>query len=177
MGGCEASKRKKQSPGAPPGALPSTLPGPKGEETVTRENRKARQVAWGLSAVLVLALANAGCDSLDPQVRAEESPALAADDSTPRPSAARSADLGIAHQLSEAFEDVADHVRPSVVSVSTRRGIQRSMQQGNAQQPQGNPFQESPFGDFFDHFFGPGGPQFGPGMEQPQEGLGSGFVV
>ena len=90
----------------------------------------------------------------------------------------RDVGVGLAHQLSTAFEDVADHVRPSVVSVSTRRGMQNTVAAGLApQQPQANPFQESPFGDFFDHFFGPGGPQFGPGMQQPQEGLGSGFVV
>jgi serine protease Do len=142
---------------------------------VTTKIRKARQIAWGLSAVLVFALATAGCDSLDPQVRAEESPRLAANDSTPRSSTPRDANLSVAHQLSAAFQDVAEHVRPSVVSVSTRRGMQKSMQQGGARQPQANPFQDSPFGDFFDHFFGPGGPQFGPGV--PQEGLGSGFVV
>jgi serine protease Do len=144
-------------------------------------NRKGRHVAWGLSAVLAFALVTAGCDSLDPQVRAEETRGRAlatADESTPR-STTRDVGVGLAHQLSTAFEDVADLVRPSVVSVSTRRGVQTTGQQGSRQpqQPQQNPFQESPFGDFFDHFFGPGGPQFGPGMPQPQEGLGSGFVV
>jgi serine protease Do len=149
---------------------------------VTTIKRRGWQAAWGLSAVLAIGLATAGCDSLDPQVRAEEThAALAADDSTPKTPSDRAA-IGLAHQLSGAFEDVADHVRPSVVSVSTRRNMHPTeapmQRRGTQQQPQGNPFQESPFGDFFDHFFGPNGPQFGgPGMEQPQEGLGSGFVV
>ena len=33
------------------------------------------------------------------------------------------------------------------------------MQQRGSQPQQENPFQQSPFGDFFDHFFGPNGPQ------------------
>jgi serine protease Do len=133
--------------------------------------------ALGVSAALLLALGAAACDTLDPQVRAEETPAAlaAADDATSRPRS-READLGLARQLSSAFEDIAEHVRPSVVSISTRRNPQTTgMRRG--EQPQENPYRESPFGDFFDHFFGPNGPQFGPGMQQPQEGLGSGFVV
>ena len=143
---------------------------------------RARHLAFGLPAVLALALLGAGCDSLDPRVRAEEAPtaALAADDAATKnlsTSSNRNAGLGLAHQLSTAFEDVAEHVNPSVVSISTRRKPEATMRRGSMPQ-QENPFgEQSPFGDFFDHFFGPNGPQYGPGLDQPQEGLGSGFVV
>src|SRR5262245_26342000 len=152
----------------------------KEKRNVISKHRRAWQGILGI-AVLAAAFASTGCDSLDPRVNAEETHgALAADDSKPTAKTpAQRENLGLAHQLSEAFEDVADHVKPSVVSVSTRRGMQNTAQHGtqHQQSPQANPFQESPFGDFFDHFFGPNGPQFGPGMDQPQEGLGSGFVV
>ena len=139
--------------------------------------QRARQLAWGLPAALALALLGAGCDSLDPRVRAEEAPvALAANDTTTKNLTASKANLGVAHQLSTAFEDVAEHVSPSVVSVSTRRNLEQRTRRGSSPQ-QESPFggQQSPFGDFFDHFFGPNGP--GPGYDTPQEGLGSGFVV
>ncbi len=144
---------------------------------MTTLKRRAWPVVRGLSAVLAFSLATTGCDSLDPQVRAEQPHGtVVADEATSgRPTTTRGADLGLAHQLSSAFEDVAELVSPSVVSVSTRRGMQNTMQQGS-RQPQANPFEGTPFGDLFDHFSGPGGPH-GPGFQQPQEGLGSGFVV
>jgi serine protease Do len=150
-----------------------------------RHSPKWKTLAGGpLALVLTLTfvLTAAACDTLDPRVRAEETPAaLAARDSAASATTkTRDADLGLARQLSTAFEDVAEHVRPSVVSVTTERNPQRQMQQrGQGQAPQTNPFQEGPFSDFFDRFFGPNGPQqFGPGMPpQPQEGLGSGFIV
>jgi serine protease Do len=136
------------------------------------------QTLAAVPLTIALGFGTAGCDSLDPRVRAEETPParLAAKDS-PAATKTRNADLGVAKQLSTAFEDVAEQVRPSVVSIATQRNSQRTGRPG--QESQANPFQESPFGDLFDHFFGPNGPQFGPGMPQPfpQEGLGSGFIV
>ncbi|HVR30373.1 MAG TPA: DegQ family serine endoprotease [Thermoanaerobaculia bacterium] len=125
---------------------------------------------------LVLALGATACDSFEQSVDAqvtrraevgEDTPALQARD------ADRGADLGLARQLSSAFEDVAEAVRPSVVSISTER---RPQQRG---QGQADPFQESPFGDLFDRFFGPGGRPFDFQMPQPfpPQGLGSGFMV
>jgi serine protease Do len=126
-----------------------------------------------VALALVLGFAASGCDTLDPRVRAQEPDRLADTENDTR-APARRADLGLARQLSSAFEDVAEHVRPSVVSVTTERKPQQGGPNG------GNPYPETPFGDLFDRFFGPGGPggrQFDFGMPQPQEGLGSGFVV
>ena len=142
-----------------------------------REDGRYRATSVGVSAALVLALTAWGCDALDPQVRAQERPnrsqdevkrLAAADADTPTPS--RRA-LGMASQLSSAFEDVAQIASPSVVSIATER---RPRQGADGQV---NPFQDSPFGDMFERFFGPNGPQFGPQMPYPQEGLGSGFIV
>src|SRR5687768_11775850 len=88
----------------------------------------------GLALALVVGVGVAGCDSFDPRVRAEETPParLAAKDSSAA-TKTRDADLGLARQLSSAFEDVAEQVGPSVVSIATERGPQTTMQRQRGQ--------------------------------------------
>ncbi len=84
-------------------------------------------------------------------------------------------DLSGPETLSAAFEDVADQVRPSVVSI---RSIARVGRQPGA--PRGrSPMPRSPFHDFFgddflERFFGPQAPG---GQGRVQQGQGTGFVV
>ncbi|MBD3380650.1 MAG: Do family serine endopeptidase [candidate division Zixibacteria bacterium] len=71
--------------------------------------------------------------------------------------------------INQAFIDIAEEVRPTVVMVSTERIVTM---------PQGHPFM--PFGDdeFFDFFFGPDRRQRQqPEREFRQYGLGSGVIV
>lgn len=65
--------------------------------------------------------------------------------------------------LEEAFVDVAERVNPTVVQIRSTREIQR--RQG------GNPFQGTPFEDFF------GTPDMQPGQPFQSQGLGSGVII
>ncbi len=67
--------------------------------------------------------------------------------------------------LSNAFVDIADEAKPSVVTVFSEKVMRMR-----------NPFGQSPFGGFFDEFFGgPRGQQ--PEQEYRQRGLGSGVII
>lgn len=120
---------------------------------------------YGLVApLLAVSLVVGGCDYLDPDTAA--GPAPAAEDTI---SEARE-ERDLARRLSTAFEAVAQEVRPSVVSITTKRRAHNTTS--------GDPFRGAPFGDLFERFFGPQAPQFPRGPQPfPQQGLGSGFVV
>jgi serine protease Do len=74
--------------------------------------------------------------------------------------------LEAALDLQEAFTSVAEAVNPAVVQIRSEVTAQ-SRQQGNGG---GNPFEGTPFEDFFD-------PDLGPMNPGPQQGLGSGAIV
>ena len=78
-------------------------------------------------------------------------------------------------QLSSAFEKVAEVIKPSIVNISVSKRIPKA-----PKMPQGNPFQGTPFQDFFNNdmlekFFN-SQPGQGNGGQVPQ-GLGTGMVV
>jgi Do/DeqQ family serine protease len=76
----------------------------------------------------------------------------------------------IAETLQTAFIGVAERVRPSVVNIGTVQVARERKQLTPA------PFSEDPvFKDFFDQFFGRGGP--GPREEFRQPSLGSGVII
>ncbi len=80
--------------------------------------------------------------------------------------------LETARELSHAFSEVAERIRPSVVNVSTTRKVRSPLRH----LPDGlqSPFRDF-FGDeFFDHFFGPRGRDDG---EFFQRGVGTGVIV
>jgi len=82
-----------------------------------------------------------------------------------------------AKALSEAFEAVADFIKPSVVQINVQRKAGITIQPGRRNPRQG-PNDRTPkdFEDFLKRFFGP---DFSPEHEQlgrPGEGTGSGFV-
>jgi serine protease Do len=74
--------------------------------------------------------------------------------------------IGAAMDLQDAFTAVAESVNPTVVQIQSERMARQGDGQGE------NPFEGTPFEDFFGPFGG--GPQ-GPGI--PQAGLGSGAIV
>lgn len=83
-------------------------------------------------------------------------------------------------QLSEAFEKVADIVKPSVVNISVSKRVAKQPA-GQPRMPQGNPFQGTPFQDFFNNdmlekFFQMQPPPGSGGGVIPQ-GMGTGMVV
>ncbi|MFH1144919.1 MAG: DegQ family serine endoprotease [Candidatus Eisenbacteria bacterium] len=85
------------------------------------------------------------------------SPALAQGETDP---------IAVASALSDAFAEVIDRSRPSVVTITSERTIA------------GNPMRGNAFPEFFERFFGP----FNDQRQQPdqgyrQYGLGSGFIV
>jgi Do/DeqQ family serine protease len=88
------------------------------------------------------------------------------------PAAATPSPTGTADALQAAFVGVAERVRPAVVNIGTvqvARARRRPMVPG--------PQQDDPFfKDFFDQFFGRGGPG-GPSEEFRQSGLGSGVII
>jgi serine protease Do len=71
--------------------------------------------------------------------------------------------LAAAADLGAAFEAVAEAVNPSVVSIATTQFPDERQERGMRD----DPFRGTPFEGFF------GGPQ----MQQPRQGLGSGFVI
>ncbi|MGH7399765.1 MAG: Do family serine endopeptidase [Candidatus Rokuibacteriota bacterium] len=89
----------------------------------------------------------------------------------PTPSSPQAATgIALAEALQLGFVDVAQHVRPAVVHLGT---IQRAKSRRGPQLPQGNddPF----FRDFFNQFFGSGGPDSRSEFRRP--GLGSGVII
>jgi serine protease Do len=79
------------------------------------------------------------------------------------------AELHNAQSLSRVFARAAEAIAPSVVNISSTRKL--------TTQPAQNPFENSPFRDFFgdqffDRFFTPGNPQ-----QRVQRGQGTGFIV
>ncbi len=74
-------------------------------------------------------------------------------------------------QLSNQFAQISKSLEPAVVNINTESTIKPSRRRGGDQDEGGG--QESPFGDFFDKFFGQDGDQ-GPIRERS---LGSGVVV
>jgi len=77
-------------------------------------------------------------------------------------------------QLSNQFSQIAKALEPAVVNINTESTIKPSRRRGGNDQDQEGGDQESPFGDFFDKFFGGQGGDQGPIRERS---LGSGVVV
>ncbi|MEX2560411.1 MAG: trypsin-like peptidase domain-containing protein, partial [Pirellulales bacterium] len=87
-----------------------------------------------------------------------------------------------AHSLSEAFRHAAEVAVPTVVSIRTTtkpREFRGGDRRGNRRSQRVNPFEGTPFEDFFnddDLFFGPNIPD-GRRFTPRQQGMGSGVVV
>src|SRR5438270_1031162 len=77
-------------------------------------------------------------------------------------------------QMSNQFSQIAKTLEPAVVNINTESTIKASRRRGGYDQDQEGGDQESPFGDFFDKFFGGQGGEQGPIRERS---LGSGVVV
>ncbi|MGH9515681.1 MAG: Do family serine endopeptidase [Terriglobales bacterium] len=77
-------------------------------------------------------------------------------------------------QMSNQFSQIAKTLEPAVVNINTESTIKTSRRRGNNDQDQEGGDQESPFGDFFDKFFGGQGGDQGPIRERS---LGSGVIV
>jgi serine protease Do len=75
-------------------------------------------------------------------------------------------------QLSNQFSQIAKAIEPAVVNINTESTVKPSRRRGGGDQDGGD--EESPFGDFFDKFFGGQGNQQGPIRERS---LGSGVLV
>ncbi|HUK46948.1 MAG TPA: Do family serine endopeptidase [Terriglobales bacterium] len=75
--------------------------------------------------------------------------------------------------LSNQFAQIAKSLEPAVVNINTESTIKPLHRRGGDDDDQGGGGEESPFGDFFDKFFGQGGDQ-GPIHERS---LGSGVLV
>jgi serine protease Do len=76
-------------------------------------------------------------------------------------------------QLSNQFSQIAKAIEPAVVNINTESTIKPTHRRGGNDQDGGGD-EESPFGDFFDKFFGGQGNQQGPIRERS---LGSGVLV
>jgi serine protease Do len=76
-------------------------------------------------------------------------------------------------QLSNQFSQIAKALEPAVVNINTESTIKPSRRRGGGEDQDGGD-QESPFGDFFDKFFGGQGGDQGPIRERS---LGSGVLV
>lgn len=77
-------------------------------------------------------------------------------------------------QLSNQFSQIAKTLEPAVVNINTESTIKPSHRRGGNDQDQEGGDQDSPFGDFFDKFFGGQGGDQGPIRERS---LGSGVIV
>ena len=77
-------------------------------------------------------------------------------------------------QMSNQFSQIAKTLEPAVVNINTESTIKPSRRRGGNDQDQEGGDQESPFGDFFDKFFGGQGGDQGPIRERS---LGSGVIV
>src|SRR5947207_7461806 len=75
-------------------------------------------------------------------------------------------------QLSNQFSQIAKTLEPAVVNINTESTVKPTRRRGGNDQDGGD--EESPFGDFFDKFFGGQGGDQGPIRERS---LGSGVVV
>ena len=75
-----------------------------------------------------------------------------------------------AADLEDAFTIVAESVNPTVVQIRSERAVRRQSPFGGGQ----NPFEGTPFEDFFG---GPGGPGGGNDAPQYSSGLGSGVIA
>src|SRR5579884_3937809 len=76
-------------------------------------------------------------------------------------------------QLSNQFAQIAKTLEPAVVNINTESTIKPLRRRGG-QDEEGGGDEESPFGDFFDKFFGGQGGDQGPIRERS---LGSGVLV
>jgi len=74
--------------------------------------------------------------------------------------------------LEEAFVTVAERVNPTVVMIDATSEPQAQNSRNQQRQRGPNPFQGTPFEQYFDQFEGQV-----PGQETPREGIGSGVVV
>ena len=84
-----------------------------------------------------------------------------------------------ARPVPQSFADLAEQVSPAVVTVSTVQKASRTIARPDGEMP-GLPIPEdSPFRDFFEHFFD--GETFGgqppEGSGRPAKGVGSGFIL
>jgi len=78
-----------------------------------------------------------------------------------------------AHGAPDGFGDLIENVSPSVVQITATKIASES-----GPMPQiPEHFRNGPFKDFFERFYGEGGPQRMPHPQQKQGALGSGFVV
>src|SRR5215471_5818888 len=76
-------------------------------------------------------------------------------------------------QLSNQFSQIAKTIEPAVVNINTESTIKPSVRRRGGQNPNGDD-DNSPFGDFFDKFFGGQGGDNAPIRERS---LGSGVIV
>src|SRR5579884_2681203 len=77
-------------------------------------------------------------------------------------------------QMSNQFAQIAKSLEPAVVNINTESTIKPTRRRGGGDQDDQGGGEESPFGDFFDKFFGGQGGDQGPIRERS---LGSGVVV
>jgi serine protease Do len=75
-------------------------------------------------------------------------------------------------QMSNQFSQIAKALEPAVVNINTESTVKPSRRRGGNDQDGGD--EQSPFGDFFDKFFGGQGGEQGPIRERS---LGSGVIV
>jgi serine protease Do len=83
----------------------------------------------------------------------------------------------VALDLEDAFMDVAERVNPAVVQIRSTRLMAENVPLGDGGQDQANPFEGTPFEEFFGGPGGRGMPQMPPGMPFEQDGLGSGAFI
>src|SRR5215470_4148513 len=77
-------------------------------------------------------------------------------------------------QLSNQFAQISKAIEPAVVNINTESTIKPSVRRRGGQNPNGDDDNNSPFGDFFDKFFGGQGGDNAPIRERS---LGSGVIV
>src|SRR5205809_2748182 len=142
----------------------------------------------GAALVGVGALAAVGASrvhvSFAPSQAVAASPPATMQPALPPPSQSQVAD---AKAFSRTFAQVAEQLKPAVVSIVVEKGGNRERMAPNARRFQrrgggggqgANPFQGTPFEHFFGSPFGPGGDgDDGPGPMPRQVGAGSGVVI
>ncbi len=126
------------------------------------QNRLVKRGAPWLAAATLVALSTAGAMAWQ-----EAGPAVKR--------GADTASKEHAENLSRAFRDAAEGILPTVVTIETRTKAQES----SADKDQENPFEGTPFEDFFNDPQSPFGRRFGGrGFSmRPREGMGSGVIV
>ncbi len=101
-----------------------------------------------------------------------ESAQTGAADAEPTPS-----DLASAENLSRAFRAAARQVMPTVVKIKATTRARRLTPEESGR-PRANPFEGTPYEDFFDELFEEEGPGIGiPRIIPRQEGMGSGVII